>query len=70
MNTLNFTRLNCSRLDKSELCRSSLNSTCVGEIRIGTVAPEPGEKDTWLWEDGTPILWGDGSNISLEEVQQ
>lgn len=29
----------------------------------------PTEDNLWLWEDSTPVLWGDGSNIPTDNEQ-
>ena len=35
----------------------------------GTTPPTPTEDNLWLWEDSTPVLWGDGSNIPTDNEQ-
>lgn len=32
--------------------------------------PIPTEPDAWLWENGDTVLWDDGTEMLLENVQQ
>ena len=70
MKTLNYTRLNQCALNQSQMSRSALNAarTLAGHCG-GAVVPDPGEQDTWLWDDSTPVLWGDDTSLLLEQPQ-